>query len=415
MNLPLFIAKRIYGSRDARKKVSRPAIAIAVAGIAIGLAVMMVSIAVVLGFKHSVQNKVIGFGSHIQVTNFMTQMSAGIYPIQMDDSMMTVIRKIPGVRHAERFDYKQGILKTDSDFLGVMFKGVGPEFDARFIKQNMVEGSVPEFSDKASGNHILISKLMADKLHLKAGQRIFGYFIDESGVRLRRFTVQGIYQTNLNQYDETICFTDLYTVTKLNAWQPGLASGAEVVVNDFNRVDDVERIFIDRVNKTEDRYGNTYSSQTIRESNPQIFNWLELLDLNVWIIIALMIIVASVTMISGLLIIILECTSMIGVMKALGSTNGTIRHIFLWFAAFVIGKGILIGNAIGLSLILLQQRFELVELDPTIYYVKAVPVEFNWLLFLLINAFTFIVCLIVLIAPSFLISHISPTKSIRFE
>ncbi len=415
MNLPLFIAKRIYGSRDARKKVSRPAIAIAVAGIAIGLAVMMVSIAVVLGFKHSVQNKVIGFGSHIQVTNFMTQMSAGIYPIQMDDSMMTVIRKIPGVRHAERFAYKQGILKTDSDFLGVMFKGVGPEFDARFIKQNMVEGSVPEFSDKASGNHILISKLMADKLHLKAGQRIFGYFIDESGVRLRRFTVQGIYQTNLNQYDETICFTDLYTVTKLNAWQPGLASGAEVVVNDFNRVDDVERIFIDRVNKTEDRYGNTYSSQTIRESNPQIFNWLELLDLNVWIIIALMIIVASVTMISGLLIIILECTSMIGVMKALGSTNGTIRHIFLWFAAFVIGKGILIGNAIGLSLILLQQHFELVELDPTIYYVKAVPVEFNWLLFLLINAFTFIVCLIVLIAPSFLISHISPTKSIRFE
>ena len=415
MNLPLFIAKRIYGSRDARKKVSRPAIAIAVAGIAIGLAVMMVSIAVVLGFKHSVQNKVIGFGAHIQVTNFMTQMSAGIYPIQMDDSMMTVIRKIPGVRHAERFAYKQGILKTDSDFLGVMFKGVGPEFDARFIKQNMVEGSVPEFSDKASGNHILISKLMADKLHLKAGQRIFGYFIDESGVRLRRFTVQGIYQTNLNQYDETICFTDLYTVTKLNAWQPGLASGAEVLVNDFNRVDDVERTFIERVNKTEDRYGNTYSSQTIRESNPQIFNWLELLDLNVWIIIALMIIVASVTMISGLLIIILECTSMIGVMKALGSTNGTIRHIFLWFAAFVIGKGILIGNAIGLSLILLQQHFELVELDPTIYYVKAVPVEFNWLLFLLINAFTFIVCLIVLIAPSFLISHISPTKSIRFE
>ncbi len=415
MNLPLFIAKRIYGSRDARKKVSRPAIAIAVAGIAIGLAVMMVSIAVVLGFKHSVQNKVIGFGAHIQVTNFMTQMSAGIYPIQMDDSMMTVIRKIPGVRHAERFAYKQGILKTDSDFLGVMFKGVGPEFDARFIKQNMVEGSVPQFSDKASGNHILISKLMADKLHLKAGQRIFGYFIDESGVRLRRFTVQGIYQTNLNQYDETICFTDLYTVTKLNAWQPGLASGAEVLVNDFNRVDDVERTFIERVNKTEDRYGNTYSSQTIRESIPQIFNWLELLDLNVWIIIALMIIVASVTMISGLLIIILECTSMIGVMKALGATNGTIRHIFLWFAAFVIGKGILIGNAIGLSLILLQQHFELVELDPTIYYVKAVPVEFNWLLFLLINAFTFIVCLIVLIAPSFLISHISPTKSIRFE
>ncbi|MBM6992732.1 MAG: ABC transporter permease [Prevotella sp.] len=415
MNFPLFIARRIYKDHDIQQKVSRPAIAIAIAGIAIGLAVMMVSISVVLGFKHSVQNKVIGFGSHIQVSNFMSQMSSNDFPIQMDDSMMNVIKKVPGVKHVERFAYKQGILKTDSDFLGVMFKGVGPEFNADFIKQNLVEGTLPAFSDKSSSNKILISKIMADKLNLKLGQRIFAYFIDNSDIRLRRFTVQGIYQTNLNQYDESICFTDLYTVTKLNGWNADQTSGAEVMVNDFNRVYEVENYFINRINKTEDHYGETYSSQTIRESNPQIFNWLDLLDLNVWIIIALMIVVASVTMISGLLIIILECTTMIGVLKALGSTNTTIRHIFLWFATFVIGRGILIGNAIALLLIVVQRQFHLVKLDPTIYYIKAVPVEFNIPLFVIINVFTFLVCLLVLIAPSFLISHISPTKSIRYE
>lgn len=415
MNLPLFIARRIYRHHDAKRKVSRPAIAIAIAGIAVGLAVMIISISVVLGFKHTVQNKVIGFGSHIMVTNFMSQMSSSDYPIQMDDSMMRVVQQISGVKHVERYVYKQGILKTDSDFLGVMFKGVGPEFDSTFIKENLVEGSVPTFSDNTSSNKILISKTMADKLHMKLGQRVFAYFIDKSGVRLRRFTIQGIYQTNLNQYDETICFTDLYTINKLNNWEMDQASGAEVMVNDFNKLDEVERLFIEHINKTVDRYSETYSSQTVRESNPQIFNWLDLLDMNVWIIIALMVIVASVTMISGLLIIILEYTSMIGVMKAMGSINSTIRHIFLWFAAFVIGRGLIIGNLIGLTLLILQKEFQIVKLDPSIYYIKAVPVEFNIPLFVLINVFTFVICLLVLIGPSFFISHISPTKSIRYE
>lgn len=415
MNLPLFIARRIYRHHDAKRKVSRPAIAIAIAGIAVGLAVMIISISVVLGFKHTVQNKVIGFGSHIMVTNFMSQMSSSDYPIQMDDSMMRVVQQISGVKHVERYVYKQGILKTDSDFLGVMFKGVGPEFDSTFIKENLVEGSVPTFSDNTSSNKILISKIMADKLHMKLGQRVFAYSIDKSGVRLRRFTIQGIYQTNLNQYDETICFADLYTINKLNNWEMDQASGAEVMVNDFNKLDEVESLFIEHINKTVDRYSETYSSQTVRESNPQIFNWLDLLDMNVWIIIALMVIVASVTMISGLLIIILEYTSMIGVMKAMGSINSTIRHIFLWFAAFVIGRGLIIGNLIGLTLLILQKEFQIVKLDPSIYYIKAVPVEFNIPLFVLINVFTFVICLLVLIGPSFFISHISPTKSIRYE
>lgn len=415
MNLPLFIAKRIYGSHQDKKKVSRPAITIAIAGIAIGLAVMIVSISIVLGFKHTIRNKVIGFGSHIQVTNFMSQMSSNYYPIVMNDSMMNVIRSIPDVTHVERFAYKQGILKTDSDFLGVMFKGVGPEFNPGFIQQNLIEGTVPSFSDEKSGNKLLISKNMADKLKVKTGERIFAYFIDDAGIRVRKFTIQGIYQTNLNQYDEYICYADLYTVVKLNGWAADQASGAGIMVKDFERVNEVESYFIKKINKTEDSNGETYSSQTIQDINPQIFSWLNLLDLNVLIIIILMMVVATVTMISGLLIIILECTNMIGVLKALGATNSSIRHTFLWFSAFVIGQGLIIGNIIGFAIILLQKQFGILKLDPTVYYINAVPVEINIPLFLILNVLTFVFCVFVLIAPSYLISHISPTKSIRYE
>lgn len=415
MNLPLFIAKRIYGSHQDNKKVSRPAITIAIAGIAIGLAVMIVSISIVLGFKHTIRNKVIGFGAHIQVTNFMSQMSSNYYPIVMNDSMMNVIRNIPDVTHVERFAYKQGILKTDSDFLGVMFKGVGPEFNPGFIQQNLIKGTVPSFSDEKSGNKLLISKIMADKLKVKSGDRLFAYFIDDAGIRVRKFTIQGIYQTNLNQYDEYICYTDLYTVVKLNGWAADQASGAEIMVKDFERVNEVESRFIKKINRTEDSNGETYSSQTIQDINPQIFNWLNLLDLNVLIIIILMMVVATVTMISGLLIIILECTNMIGVLKALGATNSSIRHTFLWFSAFVIGQGLIIGNMIGFAIILLQKQFEILKLDPTVYYISAVPVEINIPLFLMLNILTFVFCVFILIAPSYLISHISPTKSIRYE
>lgn len=415
MNFPLFIARRIYGNHHNERKVSRPAIVIAVAGIAIGLMVMIVSISVVLGFKHSIQNKVIGFGSHIQVTNFMSQMSANDYPIVIDDSMMNVIKKMPGVKHVERYAYKQGILKTDNDFLGVTFKGVGQEFDSTFIHHSMVEGSIPTFSDSVSSNRILISKIMADKLNLKCGEKIFAYFIDQSGVRMRRLTIQGIYQTNLNQYDESICFADLYTVVKLNGWNADQTSGAEVSLTDFNKLDQTEKNFIKTINRTTDKYGETYASQTIRDANPQIFNWLDLLDVNVVIIIVLMIAVSAVTMISGLLIIILECTNMIGVMKALGSTNTSIRHIFLWFSTFVIGRGLLIGNAVALALIFLQNQFKIFKLDPSVYYISAVPVEVNLPLFLALNVLTFALCVLMLVAPSYLISKISPTKSIRYE
>jgi lipoprotein-releasing system permease protein len=415
MNLPLFIAKRIYGDQGDRHKVSRPAITIATAGVAIGLAVMIVSVCVVLGFKHTIQGKVIGFGSHIQVTNFVSQTETEQYPIAASDSVMGAIRNIGGVKHAERFAYMQGILKTDSNFLGIVLKGVGPEWDSTFIHENMVSGSIPRFSDEASSNKILISQNIANKLNLKQGQRVFAYFIDNSGVRIRRFTIAGIYQTNLSQYDSYMVFTDLYTTVKLNGWNPDQVSGIEVTVNDFNQVDNVERQFIKRINKRTDHYGETYTSQTIKDINPQIFRWLDLLDMNVWIILALMTAVAGVTMISGLLIIILERTTMIGILKALGARNRTIRHLFLWFATFIIGRGLIIGNIIGLGACFLQRHFGIVKLDPATYYVSTVPIEFNVPLLVLLNVATLIISVLVLIGPSYLISHIHPAKSMRYE
>ena len=417
MNFPLFIARRIYSDHIGdQQKVSKPAIRIAVAGVAIGLAVMIISVCVVLGFKHTIRDKVVGFGSHIQVANFYTLQSSAIdQPIAMGDSMMNVLKKTEGVKHVQRFAMKQGILKTDNDFLGVMFKGVGPEFDSTFIHKNMVEGSIPHFSDQQSTNRILISKDMANKLSVKAGDRIFAYFIGDGGVRTRRFTISGIYQTNLAQYDKTTCFCDLYTARKLNAWTDDMVTGAELTVNDFKQLSTTANDIISRINRTQDKYGNTFSSKTIRELSPQIFSWLDLLDLNVWIILAIMTAVAVVTMISGLLIIILERTTMIGVLKALGARNSTVRHTFLWFAAFIIGKGLLIGDALALALILLQKFTGFAKLDPQTYYVDVVPVELDWMLIVALNVATMLIALFVLIAPSYLVSHIHPAKSMRYE
>lgn len=415
MHFPLFIAKRLYSEQGDKRKVSRPAIHIATAGVAIGLAVMIISVCVVLGFKHTIRDKVIGFGSHIQVADFLTLQQMEQYPIVIDDSMIDVLKHIPDVAHVQRFAMKEGILKTDSDFLGVAFKGVGPEFDSTFIHNNMVEGSIPPFSDSVSHNQILVSQLMADKLHLKSGQRIFAYFFDNNGVRTRRFTIAGIYQTNLKKYDETIVFTDLYTAVKLNRWESDQASGAELSVNNFDNLDMVESRVISKVKGTVDHYGETYSSATIKELNPQIFQWLDLMDLNVWIILALMLIVAGVTMISGLLIIILERTSMIGILKALGARNKTIRHTFMWFAVFIIGKGMLIGNVLSLGLLALQQAFGIIKLDAQTYYVSTVPVEINALYIVALNVATLLISVFMLVAPSYLISHIHPAKSMRYE
>ena len=415
MNFPLFIAKRIYFSEGDRHEVSRPAIRIATVGVAIGLAVMIITVSVILGFKHSIRDKVVGFGSHIQVTNFITQQTAVPAPIAISDTLLRKIKAIPNVRHVEYYTMTQGILKTDSDFLGVAFKGVGEDYDLSFIRQNMQEGKLPTFSSKKSSNQIVVSRKQADKLHLHVGDKVYAYFIAYDDVRARRFTVSGIYQSNMKQFDDVLCLTDLRTTSRLNDWESDQYSGAEILVKDFEKLEETNAAVAQLVKEHTDRYGETIASQSIYEANPQIFSWLSLLDINVWIILALMVCVAGFTMISGLLIIILERTQMIGILKALGAHNKTVRHTFLWFAAFIISQGLLIGDVIGIGLVVLQQQTGFIHLDPASYYVDTAPMELNIPIIVILNVATLLISVFVLIAPSFLVSHIQPVKAMQFD
>ena len=415
MNFPLYIAKRIYSDQGDKRKVSRPAIRIATIGVVIGLAVMIVTVSVVLGFKHTIRDKVVGFGSHIQVHNIMNYNGSDPHPICANDSLMKAVGKLPGVAKAERFSMTQGILKTDEDFLGIAIKGIAEEYDTTFLSQHLIAGNITSFSDKTSKYKLLVSKMIADKMRLKVGDKVFGYFIDNQDVRTRKFTISGIYQTNMTRFDETLCFTDLHTANKLNGWTDNQATGIEVLVKDFEKVNETANQFIDNINRTSDEQGNSLTSETIYELYPQVFSWLELLDINVWIILALMVCVAGFTMISGLLIIILERTQMIGILKALGARNKTVRHTFLWFSVFIIGQGLFWGNIVGIGIVLLQKYTGFITLDPQTYYVSEAPMELNLPLVALINIATLLICVFVLIAPSYLISHIHPAKSMRYE
>ena len=376
---------------------------------------MIITVSVILGFKHTIRDKVVGFGSHIQVTNFVTQQTAVPAPIAISDTLMRELKAIPNVRQVECYTMTQGILKTDSDFLGVAFKGVGEDYDLSFIRQNMLEGKLPTFSSQKSSNHIVVSRKQADKLHLHVGDKVYAYFIGYDDVRARRFTVSGIYQSNMKQFDDVLCLTDLRTTRRLNDWESDQCSGAEILVKDFDRINETNMAVVELVKNNSDHYGETLSSQTIFEAYPQIFSWLSLLDINVWIILALMVCVAGFTMISGLLIIILERTQMIGILKALGARNKTVRHTFLWFAAFIISQGLLIGDVIGIGLVVLQQQTGFIHLDPASYYVDTAPMELNIPIIVILNIATLLISVFVLIAPSYLVSHIQPVKAMQFD
>lgn len=415
MNFPLFIAKRIYFTNGDRHEVSRPAIRIATVGVAIGLAVMIITVSVIFGFKHTIRDKVVGFGSHIQITNFVTQQTSIPAPIVVSDTLMRNLKKIPNVKRVECYAMTQGILKTDSDFLGVAFKGVGEDYDLSFVRENMQEGKIPTFSSKKSSYQLLISRKMADKLHLHVGDKVYAYFIAYDDVRARRFTISGIYQSNMKQFDDVLCITDLHTACRLNDWEKEQYTGAEILVNDFEKIDETNDHIIQLLKGHVDRHGETLASQTIYEAYPQIFSWLSLLDINVWIILALMICVAGFTMISGLLIIILERTQMIGILKAIGARNDTVRHTFLWFAAFIISQGLLIGDVLGIGLVLIQQHTGFIHLDPSSYYVDTAPMELNIPIIIALNVATLLISVFVLIAPSYLVSHIRPAKAMQFD
>ncbi len=410
----LFIAKRIYRSKEGHKQVSKPAVRIAMLGIAIGLAVMIVSVAVVMGFKKEVREKVVGFGSHIQISNFDSNLSYETRPIVARDSLLQLLLSQDGVTHVQRFSTKPGIIKTEDGFVGMVLKGVGPEYDPTFFHDHLVEGEIPSFSDSSATNNVVVSKALADKLDLKLGDKIYTYYIQDD-IRARRLTIKGIYRTNFSEYDNLFILGDIYTVNRLNNWKPGQVSGIEVQLEDYADLEAMEEKISFLVGNRQDKYGATYYAQTIRQLNLQIFAWLDLLDLNVWVILILMLGVAGFTMISGLLIIILERTNMIGLLKALGANNLMIRKIFLYFSVFLIGKGMLWGNILGLLICAFQYYFHIIRLEPETYYVDTVPIGGSLWIFLLLNICSLLISVLMLIGPSYLITHINPAKSIRYE
>ena len=415
MNWKLFVARRIYRSKEGEKEVSKPAILIATWGIAIGLAVMIVAVAVVVGFKHEVRDKVVGLGSDMTITHFDALKSYETIPVMMGDSLMDDIRATEGVKHVQRYSTKPGMIMTDDNFLGMVLKGVGQEYDWTFLRKHLLEGEIPMFSDSASTNRTLVSRTIANKLDIHTGDKLYTYYIEGDNVRARRLEVAGIYQTNFSLYDDLFLLTDLYTVNRLNNWKGDRVTGVELEVVDYDRLEDVKENIREKVDLQVNRYGNTYYTQTVEENNPQIFAWLDLLDMNVWVILILMTGVAGFTMISGLLIIILERTNMIGVLKALGADNLAIRKVFLSFSVLLIGKGMMWGNLIGLTFVGVQSFFRPFKLDPSTYYVDSVPVEFNLWWWVLLNVCTLLVSVLMLVGPSYLITRIHPAKSIRFE
>ena len=415
MDWKLFVARRIYRSKEGEKEVSKPAILIATWGIAIGLAVMIVAVAVVVGFKHEVRDKVVGLGSDITITHFDALKSYETIPVMMGDSLMNDLQATEGVKHVQRYSTKPGMIMTDDNFLGMVLKGVAQEYDWTFLRKHLLEGEIPVFSDSASTNRTLISRTIANKLNIHTGDKLYTYYIEGENVRARRLEVAGIYQTNFSLYDDLFLLTDLHTVNRLNNWKGDRVTGVELEVVDYDRLEDVKENIREKVDLQVNSYGNTYYTQTVEENNPQIFAWLDLLDMNVWVILILMTGVAGFTMISGLLIIILERTNMIGILKAVGADNLAIRKIFLSFSVFLIGRGMLWGNLIGLAFVVIQSQFRLFKLDPATYYVDSVPVEFNVWWWVLLNVCTMLVSVLMLVGPSYLITRIHPAKSIRFE
>jgi len=414
MNFELFIAKKIHFSKEGDKQVTPPAVRIAMVGIALGLAVMILSVAIIIGFKKEIRNKVIGFGSHIQISNFDNNTSYETAPIAISDELLEELHSYPGIRHIEKFATKPGILKTEVDFQGIILKGIAEDFDWSFFQENLKEGEIFTIDPENTGTSVIISQYLSNLLQLKTGDSFLTYFVQEE-IQARRFTISGIYETGFLDYDKLFVIGDIKQIRRLNGWEKDEVSGLELLVDNYNRLDDItEDLYFDMVEKT-DRNGNSFYVRSIKELNPMIFNWLEVLDMNVVIILILMLAVAGFTMISGLLIIILERTNMIGILKALGENNTSIRKIFLYVSFFLIGKGMLWGNVIGISLCFIQSEFQILTLDPSTYYLNAVPVDLNILSLILLNIGTLTASMLMMLGPSYLITKIDPARSIRFE
>jgi lipoprotein-releasing system permease protein len=394
--------------------LSRPFILITTIAIALSLAIMIISIAIVTGFKREISEKTIGFGSHIQITNHDNNRSYETRPISKNQDCIPKIKAIKGIRHIQIFALKPGIIKTDTEIQGVVLKGIGPDFDWSFFKKSLVEGNTFELSDTSTTNNTLISKSLALLLKLKVGDTFDMYFVQEPP-RWRRFKISGIYDTKMSEFDKIFILGDIRHVRKLNDWKDDQISGFEILVDDFNRIEELALQVDDISGFVFFEDGSKLKVQSILEKYPTIFDWLGLQDINAVILIVIMIFVAGINMVSGLLIIILERTKMIGVLKAMGAANPLIRRIFLIQSGIIVLRGLIFGNLIGLSLCIIQKEFGILKLDEANYYLSIVPIYLNALHILLLNIGTFLVTIAMLVIPSMVISRISPEKTIKFD
>lgn len=400
------IASRLYFSEEGKARTSRPAVRVALGGIIIGVVVMIVAICVVVGFKQEVQRKVAGFGSHIQVVNFDNNATYELQPVDISDSLINKLQGLHHVKKVSTFASKPGILKTDSAFQGIIFKGTDYW---EYFADNLVVGSLP-----TAANEVIISTVLASQLHLTVGDQILCYFVQES-LRVRKLYISGLYNTCMSEMDRMFVLGDIALVRQLNHWTETQASGIEVLVDDLKYLHEVaDRVYFATANRL-DEAGNAFYTQTLEQLNPQIFGWLDLLDMNVIIIILLMLCVSGFSIITGLIILILESVNLIGTLKALGANNQFVRRIFIYEAILLVGKGMVFGNIIGLGLVALQHFTRIIPLDAATYYVSYVPMAFPWGWLIILNLGVLAISWLVLLAPSAIVSQISPAKVMHFE
>lgn len=415
MNIEYFIAKRILFDKESKKTVSKPIINIAVAGIALSLAVMVIAISVVTGFKKEITNKVIGFGSHIQIINYDSNNSyETTSPLHTDQPFYPEITENDAIDHIQVFATKPGIIKTTDEIQGVYLKGIGADFQWDFFNQNLIDGSTFHVTDTGISNKVLISEFLASTLKLEVGDKFAMYFIQDPP-RVRPFEISGIYQTNLEEFDRLYVLCDIQHIQNLNDWGKNEVSGFEIIINDLDKLDETTWYVRREIGSIFTDEGFKFRVLSIVEKYPQIFDWLNLQDMNVVVILVLVISVAGINMISGLLVLILEKTNLIGVLKALGTSNNSIKKIFLYQSGYLIMKGLLWGNIIGLTLGILQKEFAIIKLDQTSYYLTHVPVNLDILNLVILNIATLITIIFVLLLPAIVISKVSPVKAIRFN
>lgn len=409
-----FLARRLYGRDEGVKGGSRPAIIIATAGIAVGLTVMILTLAITRGFKSQIRDKVMGFSQHITVTNSRVGLGVVEDPVTCNADAMNSLMAQDLVVHVQPYINKPCIIRTDEAFYGFMLKGINSDYDRSFLNSYMVRGGFPVPQDSLGSNWIILSRNIADMLGLDVGSKADVYFM-QSQVRIRRLTVTGIYETGFLEYDRMFGISDLSLLQRLNEWTADEYSGLEIGLNDVRRIDDGYGQVRDVINRLEENTNEVFLVQTMYDTHSGLFAWLDVLDLNVWIILALMLGIAGFTMISGLLIIIFERTATIGTLKSMGASNKTVRAIFMRLASYIIIKGMVIGDILGILICLIQQWFRIIPLDPANYYLDSVPMQVGagWLVVL--NITMFLLSMLMMLIPSAVISRIVPSKSMRFE